>query len=155
MSTDDNLKLPKEIEAYCKDEDKDRELEEKKYPCVDCGKLRTAGEGGTTFTVCDECWDKSHKKPTSNVDEKLRDILSECGLDAPDEEEIQKAMGLIKALYKPIGRYKLEQIIWDEIQCAIQDCLGLKEGAEEEIEEMLGGVESKIADAIINAGGER
>jgi len=25
---------------------KDRELEEKKYPCVDCGKLRTAGEGG-------------------------------------------------------------------------------------------------------------
>ena len=102
MSTDDNLKLPKEIEAYCKDEDKDRELEEKKYPCVDCGKLRTAGEGGTIFTVCDECWDKSHKKPTSNVDEKLRDILSECGLDAPDEEEIQKAMGLIEALYKPL-----------------------------------------------------
>jgi len=67
VSTDDNLKLPKEIEAYCKDEDKDRELEEKKYPCVDCGKLRTAGEGGTTFTVCDECWDKSHKKPTSDV----------------------------------------------------------------------------------------
>ena len=27
MSTDDNLKLPKEIEAYCKDEDKDRELD--------------------------------------------------------------------------------------------------------------------------------
>jgi len=42
---------------------KDRELEEKKYPCVDCGKLRTAGEGGTTFTVCDECWRKAHPKP--------------------------------------------------------------------------------------------
>jgi len=111
VSTDDNLKLPKEIEAYCKDEDKDRELEEKKYPCVDCGKLRTAGEGGTTFTVCDECWDKSHKKPTSNVDEKLRDILSECGLDAPDEEEIQKAMELIEALYKPLGKEELEKII--------------------------------------------
>ena len=46
---------------------KDRELEEKKYPCVDCGKLRTKAEGGTTFTVCGECWDKSHKKPTSDV----------------------------------------------------------------------------------------
>ena len=33
--------------------------------------------------------------------------------------------------------------------------LELKEGAEEEIEEMLGGVESKIADAIINARGEK
>jgi len=31
---------------------------EEKYPCVDCGVLRTKAEGGTTFTVCDECWDK-------------------------------------------------------------------------------------------------
>ena len=30
------------------------------YPCNDCGKLRTADEGGTTFTVCDECWDKRY-----------------------------------------------------------------------------------------------
>ena len=28
------------------------------YPCADCGKMRTKEEGGTTFTVCDECWDK-------------------------------------------------------------------------------------------------
>lgn len=27
------------------------------YPCRDCGKLRSKDEGGTTFTVCDECWD--------------------------------------------------------------------------------------------------
>ena len=33
-------------------------------------------------------------------DRELREILGECGLDAPDEEEIQKAMGLIKALYE-------------------------------------------------------
>jgi len=32
------------------------------YPCVDCGKLRTKAEGGTTFTVCDSCWDKKHSK---------------------------------------------------------------------------------------------
>ncbi len=30
------------------------------YPCDNCGKLRTKAEGGTTFTVCDECWDKYH-----------------------------------------------------------------------------------------------
>lgn len=32
------------------------------YPCADCGKLRTKAEGGTTFTVCDECWDKHYSK---------------------------------------------------------------------------------------------
>jgi len=124
---------------------KDRELEEKKYPCVDCGKLRTAGEGGTTFTVCDECWDKSHKKPTSNVDEKLRDILSECGLDAPDEEEIQKAMGLIKALYKPLEKEELKKILIGKVIVG--------EGITEQLTvstRTLG----LFADAIINARGE-
>lgn len=33
------------------------------YPCDECGVLRTKGEGGTTFTVCDECWDKLHPGP--------------------------------------------------------------------------------------------
>ena len=28
-----------------------------KYPCARCGALRTKEEGGTTFTVCDACWD--------------------------------------------------------------------------------------------------
>ncbi len=32
------------------------------YPCKDCGTLRTKVEGGTTFTVCDECWDKKYKE---------------------------------------------------------------------------------------------
>jgi len=27
------------------------------YPCDRCGALRTKAEGGTTFTVCDACWD--------------------------------------------------------------------------------------------------
>lgn len=36
-------------------------VEERLYPCADCGKLRTKDEGGTTFTVCDECWDKRMK----------------------------------------------------------------------------------------------
>lgn len=33
------------------------------YPCSKCGKLRSEAEGGTTFTVCDSCWDKKDKKP--------------------------------------------------------------------------------------------
>ena len=33
-------------------------MTDKTYPCQKCGALRTAAEGGTTFTVCDECWDK-------------------------------------------------------------------------------------------------
>lgn len=28
------------------------------YPCDKCGVLRSQDEGGTVFTVCDECWDK-------------------------------------------------------------------------------------------------
>jgi hypothetical protein len=28
-----------------------------RYPCVKCGKLRTKAQGGTTFTVCDRCWE--------------------------------------------------------------------------------------------------
>jgi len=31
------------------------------YPCDDCGKLRSKNEGGTTFTACDECWNKHFK----------------------------------------------------------------------------------------------
>mgnify|MGYP007031186780 FL=1 len=29
------------------------------YPCNECGTMRTKEEGGTTFTVCDECWEKN------------------------------------------------------------------------------------------------
>ena len=34
--------------------------EEPTYPCDKCGKARTVAEGGTTFTVCDECWDRKY-----------------------------------------------------------------------------------------------
>ena len=38
------------------------DYEEPLYPCDDCGKLRTKSEGGTTFTVCEDCWDKHYAK---------------------------------------------------------------------------------------------
>lgn len=46
----------------------------KTYPCKDCGKLRTKEEGGTTFTVCDECWDKKYKKVTPTLPDKFDDV---------------------------------------------------------------------------------
>ena len=67
-------------------------------------------------------------------DKELREILGECGLDTPDEEEIQKAMGLIKALYKPLEKdYKEGRETWESI---------------------IKGYRSKIL-AIINARGEK
>lgn len=36
--------------------------EERKYPCDLCGKLRSKAEGGTVFTVCDECWDATYRR---------------------------------------------------------------------------------------------
>lgn len=36
------------------------------YPCKECGIMRTRAEGGTTFTVCDKCWDKKHHQDPSH-----------------------------------------------------------------------------------------
>lgn len=37
-------------------------MSEQLYPCITdgCETMRTKDEGGTTFTVCDECWDVLH-----------------------------------------------------------------------------------------------
>jgi len=62
-----------------------KEDDERKYPCDMCGKLRSKNEGGTTFTVCDECWDKSHLEETpkriDSEEEMLRwqHIICKCG----------------------------------------------------------------------------
>jgi len=32
------------------------------YPCDRCGVMRTKEQGGTIFTVCDECWDVLHPR---------------------------------------------------------------------------------------------
>ena len=47
------------------------------YPCNECGKLRTKDEGGTTFTVCDECWEKNHPK--------LKKYCEDCGAEVSDD----------------------------------------------------------------------
>lgn len=41
------------------------EADERIYACKDCGKLRSKNEGGTVFTVCDECWDRHFQMKAS------------------------------------------------------------------------------------------
>jgi hypothetical protein len=50
------------------------------YACVKCGKMRTKTEGGTTFSVCDECWDKNHPKQPQTPSElaiNIAEIVTE------------------------------------------------------------------------------
>jgi hypothetical protein len=50
-----------------------QEIEKERiYPCKKCGKLRSKDEGGTTFTLCDECWDKEYKKHHPIEQEKFK-----------------------------------------------------------------------------------
>ncbi len=45
------------------------------YPCADCGAPRTRAEGGTTFKVCEACWDKHYAKeagPAAGAGEATR-----------------------------------------------------------------------------------
>ena len=53
---------------------------EETYPCMRCGKLRTKEEGGTTFTVCDECWDNKQEteekmKKQDKIDLMVNEIM--------------------------------------------------------------------------------
>ena len=51
------------------------EEEEKKYPCAKCGLMRTKAGGGTTFTVCDDCWDEKEEKKESELDKLIVRLL--------------------------------------------------------------------------------
>lgn len=31
------------------------------YPCDNCGEMRSKNQGGTIFTVCDNCWDRIYR----------------------------------------------------------------------------------------------
>lgn len=45
---------------------------EPRYPCVRCGMLRTKAEGGTAFTVCDDCWDAPAPPPAGEPGKRLQ-----------------------------------------------------------------------------------
>ncbi len=63
----------------------DRATGEQLYACNDCGVLRTKAEGGTVFTVCDDCWDMRHP-PRDAVGAKL--------LSATREQLIEEVLRL-------------------------------------------------------------
>lgn len=91
------------------------EKQEKKYPCIQCGKLRTKEEGGTTFSLCDACWDKKYGKQETMEWEKK--FLS----------KFWQSRGVMR-VYENIGgktsRYarieEMENFIRSEIQAAVQ-----------------------------------
>lgn len=45
--------------------------DERIYRCRSCDKMRTKAEGGSVFSLCDECWDKRYPK---------KDELEKCAL---------------------------------------------------------------------------
>jgi hypothetical protein len=48
------------------------------YPCDGCGVLRSKAEGGSVFTVCDECWDKRYRvKITGSVEAGLHLLVEQ------------------------------------------------------------------------------
>ena len=55
------------------------------YPCRECGVLRSKAEGGNTFTVCDECWDK-HAAPVSSSARPESQTVETCDPDARPQE---------------------------------------------------------------------
>jgi len=65
---------------------------EKQYPCRECGTLRTKAEGGTVFTLCDECFDKLHTTPEI-PNSVLDDYLPP---EKPEEIELLKQINVLK-----------------------------------------------------------
>lgn len=67
-------------------EDTERPQNTETYPCDKCGALRTKSEGGTTFTVCDKCWDntetstRSNDVVTASTDEEPKEPALDCPL---------------------------------------------------------------------------
>lgn len=58
-------------------------VNERIYPCAVCGVLRSKAEGGTTFTVCDTCWDKEHPKSAATLPPCVNDT---CLYSCHDDE---------------------------------------------------------------------
>lgn len=69
--------LPKETSQTNKDD-------ERVYPCARCGKLRSKNEGGTTFTLCDKCWEAimGRKEPQREIHPVTLEIEAQCEAEA-------------------------------------------------------------------------
>lgn len=67
---------------------------EQLYPCNDCGMLRTKAEGGTVFTVCDDCWDKYYPPREALVEGQGQESIGAKLLFATREQLIEEVLRL-------------------------------------------------------------
>lgn len=80
---------------------------EPNYPCEKCGRPRTKAEGGTTFTVCDACWDQKPDVTPETVDIALfQELARHCHSYSQVQLAIafEKAVARIEADAAEIGR---------------------------------------------------
>jgi hypothetical protein len=73
-----------------------RDYDARIYPCKDCGLMRSKAEGGTTFTVCDACWDK-HFKPAKQWGWNEAD-MGRIAFELSNERQGDHFDGAMKAL---------------------------------------------------------
>lgn len=101
----------------------EREATEPLYPCDECGTMRTKAEGGTTFTVCDPCWERLHPKsptpPSRERGDGFAGSLHGCLTgDCPhaDSGECVKALGEeIAVIVARVAELEREQ----SVPCAV------------------------------------
>ncbi len=76
------------------------------YTCNRCDALRTKAEGGATFTVCDECWEKHYRQrspPMNKHERAVRQVrwLARSHipwLDDQDCEDLRHALKVLEAV---------------------------------------------------------
>ncbi len=56
---------------------------ESTYACEKCGRPRTKAEGGTIFTVCDDCWDKAGNAEAATLRAQIKKLLQIQGQIVP------------------------------------------------------------------------
>jgi hypothetical protein len=98
---------------------------DKKYPCKDCGVLRTKAEGGTVFSMCDKCWDKYYKTD-KEIDKDILERATRLVNDLNNSAEghpVKPCNGIYPSGMKLIARFAQE--VRDE---AIEKAKGLENG---------------------------
>lgn len=107
---------------------KEMDEQERVYLCEDCGKPRTKSEGGTVFTVCDECWDK-HYGRRSPMTDKLTDELR---LTEKEIKEVYREGNLVRDCFLS---FKFEHALCDAQLAKLQPLLEQKDVRIAELEE--------------------
>lgn len=103
------------------------------YPCAKCGEPRTKAQGGTTFTVCDECWPAPPREPEGEeklIQEAITALHAYC--DIRDGHQAQSVGNQSHAILSRLLREaKIAALKWsatqvcrwyDETRCRERAC---------------------------------